>query len=70
MTAIVTSNGIRETPLERAERLQRSADICRAVADDAYEENQRAYQRAVDAIERAEYAEREAELAWRWVDMP
>jgi hypothetical protein len=67
MTAIVTSTGNRESALERAMRLQRSADIFRAAADDAVAENQRAYERAVGAIERAEAADREADLAWWWV---
>src|ERR1700748_441994 len=68
MPAIVTSTGIRESAVERAKRLQRSADIFRAAADDAVAENQRAYERALDAIERAETAEREADLAWWWAE--
>lgn len=64
MTAIVTSSGSGETPFDRAMRLERSARIFRAVADDALAENQRAYERATDAIKRAEEAEREANLAW------
>jgi hypothetical protein len=68
VTAIVTSTGNGETALQRAERLERSARIFRAAADDAVAENDRAYQRAVDAIARAESAEREADLAWWWAE--
>ena len=49
-------------------RLERSARIFRAVADDALAENQGAYERAADAIKRAEEAEREANLAWWWAE--
>ena len=67
MTAIVSSVGNGESWFERAERLQRCADVFRAAAKDAVAENQRAYERALDAIGRAEAAEHEAELAWHWV---
>ena len=47
-------------------RLECSARIFRAVADDALAENQRAHEWATDSIKRAEEAEREANLAWWW----
>lgn len=42
-----------ETLLERASRLARAAKIMRAAAVDAVAENQRGYERATDAIQRA-----------------
>lgn len=53
-----------ESKLDRAMRLAESARLFRAVADDAIEENARAYERAMDAIERADAAQREADLAY------
>ena len=47
-------------------RLECSARIFRAVADDALAENQRAYEWATDSTKRAEEAKREANLAWWW----
>jgi hypothetical protein len=53
-----------ESLLARANRLAENARLLRAVADDATEENHRAYERATEAIQRAEWAEREARLAY------
>jgi hypothetical protein len=64
LTAIATSYGNGETRFDRAMRLQRTADVFRAAADDAVAENDRAYERAIQALAQAEYAEREASLAW------
>lgn len=53
-----------ETAMERADRLAKAARLFWAVADDAIAENARAYERAQDAIQRAETAQHEADLAY------
>ena len=53
-----------ETLEQRATRLERVAELLRAVAEDAIAENQRAYDRATEAIMRAENAEHEASTAF------
>jgi hypothetical protein len=53
-----------ESKLRRAQRLARAAKLLRTVAEDAVAENERAYQRALDAIQRAETAEHEADMAY------
>jgi hypothetical protein len=63
MSALPMAGLPEETPLVRAIRLERAARIMRAAAEDAVAENQRAYERATEALQRAEHAEHEAEAA-------
>lgn len=63
MSAIPDSLGTNESRLDRALRLQERARLYRAIADDAWAEDDRAYQRAQDAESRAADAAREFSLA-------
>ena len=52
-----------ETPEQRYLRLRHTAEVMRRAADDAIQENNRAYDRANEAVVRAEAAEHEAATA-------